>query len=210
MNISHRRDTTEPAHLGGWIPLDQRSITPTLWRYLLKRYRPQSMIDVGCGEAWPALWFQAHGVDSFGIDGSERAEEASVLPSGRFIRHDFATEARGPLGLGERQVEGREGSPILDRVDLVFSVEFVEHVEERFLPNILDVFARARVVAMTHAWVNQGGHHHVNCQDQPYWVEKLASIGFRLDEVATRETRALPEVQQRDAYWGRTGLVFVR
>lgn len=184
-----------PEHLGGWIALDGRSITPSLWGYLVDRYHPRSMLDVGCGEGWPVLWFLARGLDAAGVDGDARLVEANVIPEHRFMVHDFS------LG---RLLQGR-----LD-LDLVLSVEFVEHVDEQFLPNILDVFSRARVVAMTHAWVNQGGHHHVNCQDQPYWVEKLASIGFRLDEVATRETRALPEVQKRDAYWGRTGLVFVR
>lgn len=71
--------------------------------------------------------------------------------------------------------------------------EFVEHAEERFVPNILATFARCRYVAMTHALPGQGGHHHVNEQHSGYWIEKLASVGHVYDDATTQEARSICE-----------------
>ena len=92
------------------------------------------------------------------------------------VLHDFT---RGPF------------APETD-FDLVWCCEFVEHVEERYLPHFLATFARGtRFVMMTHARPGQPGHHHVNCREAGYWVEHLASVGFRFDAARTEHTRSL-------------------
>lgn len=52
------------------------------------------------------------------------------------------------------------------------------------------------------------GYHHVNCQPEEYWIEKLASIGFALDAEYTKLSRGLE--MHRDAYWQKTGLIFTK
>ena len=91
--------------------------------------------------------------------------------------------------------------------DVIWSCEFVEHVEERFLENFLAVFQRARkAVLMTHAVPNQLGYHHVNCQPAEYWIEHMRARGFKLDEALTEASRELAPY----THWQRSGLVFVR
>jgi len=50
---------------------------------------------------------------------------------------------------------------VFARVDLVLCQEVVEHIEEKYLENLLDSFATGKYVLMTHAVPGQGGHHHV-------------------------------------------------
>ena len=61
--------------------------------------------------------------------------------------------------------------------DLCWCSEFVEHVEQEFLPNVLAAFRRCRWVAMTHAVPGQTGHHHVNCQPRRYWLDAMERFG---------------------------------
>jgi len=62
---------------------------------------------------------------------------------------------------------------------------------------------------MTHAVPGQAGHHHVNCQPAEYWVEKLATRGFRL----ARDNDLMKEIAGRELCWNhftRRGLLFTR
>lgn len=96
-------------------------------------------------------------------------------------------------------------------VDLVWSCEFVEHVEEQFVRNFLATFACAKYVLMSHALPGQDGHHHVNCRSADYWIGALAAIGYKHDETLTQVTREL--AAQNTVPWNhykRSGLAFIR
>jgi len=108
-----------------------------------------------------------------GIDGSRRAAHDSVIPDAHVI-HDFVTAPYVPI----------------KSYDLVWSCEFVEHVEAQYADNFLAVFSKAaKCVAITYASPGQPGWHHVNCQPEEYWIQKLSKIGFVLDEALTQEAR---------------------
>lgn len=169
------------AHLGGhqgktW--LDE----PTL-EYLKERYHIQTMLDVGCGPGGMLDVAAALDIDALGIDGDPGQERADILI------HDYTT---GPFQMTPR--------------DLIWSVEFVEHVGARHIPNFLTTFRAGRVLYLTHALPGQGGHHHVNEQPSSYWRTLLADDGWRLDREATAHVR-----QHSATPFGRaTGMVFVR
>lgn len=152
------------------------------------------MLDLGCGEAQATRYFLDKGVDAYGVDASRVAQEMSRLPSCRFILHDIT---QGPLPLPHWY----------NLYDLVWCCEFVEHVEERYLPNILHTFKQARVVAMTHGVPGQFGHHHVNNQPPQYWVTELNRIGFQYDINHTVQSR---QVTTPASYWGMSGMIFMR
>ena len=121
---------------------------------------------------------------------SVQARRDSVIPEAHVV-HDFVA---GPFVPGQR-------------FDLVWSCEFVEHVEERFTHNFLASFASSRrYVLMTYAQPGQPGWHHVNCQNEAYWIEKLDRLGFRLDRTLTGLARQLAE----HGHFMRRGLVLVR
>ncbi len=155
---------------------------PDLWGWLIEAQGVRSIIDVGCGSGDTVDFFDAQGCDAIGIEGIPQQHP-------RVIEHDYT--------LGEYAPQGRW--------DLAWSCEFVEHVEERFLPNFLGTFAAADLVLMTHAVPGQRGYHHVNCRDDDYWIAQLATIGHVYDAGLTKTTRALTH-----GYFARAGLAFRR
>lgn len=179
-------DEKQP-HLGGYVPGgDPESFYPILWEWLVSEQGVQSVIDVGCGEGQALDHYHELGCTVLGIDGVTQAHAA-------IIQHDYAAGA-WPMDVH------------VERADLVWSCEFVEHVEERYVPNFLATFALAELVLMTHALPGQPGHHHVNCQPPDYWVGALATIGYALDEGLTQRTRELAG----HGYYRLTGLAFRR
>lgn len=181
----------EHEHLGGYIiGGDEATYCPDLWKWLVEDYGVCSVIDVGCGEGHALNYFAELGCDVCGVDGVEQ-------PDPRIIKHDYT---KGKLG----------AKPLQLHYDLCWSCEFVEHVEERYIPNFLETFACAELILMTHAEPGQLGYHHVNCQSASYWVGAMAGIGYALDEKLTAVTREL-SLSNRSLYnhFARSGLAFV-
>ena len=125
------------------------------------------------------------GLVAVGVDGDINV----ATMNRRICLHDYTM---GPFSLWQ--------------VDLVWSVEFVEHVEERYIENFLTTFRSGRVLMMSHAIPGQGGHHHVNEQSSLYWVNVLSRDGWALDDVATEWVRS----NASDFFIRQTGMVFTK
>ena len=178
-------------HLGGAYPQgDSNTIMPDVWGYLIVKYQPRSFLDVGCGFGYAMEWFSKNLVHVRGIDGWRRAIRENRVP-GHAIEHDFT---RGPHWLGENY-------------DLCWSAEFLEHVEARYLPNVMQAFRWCRNVVITHAEPGQDGYHHVNCQDNSYWIKVFEEWGFHHD---AEETALLRATDRWKAGWGRRTLMSFR
>lgn len=175
-------------HLGGYVAGgDPATFYPELWAWLA-RFHARSLIDVGCGDGAALRYLRGLGCDAVGVEGVPQ-DDPSI------VRHDYAT---GPY------VPGRE-------FDVCWSCEFVEHVEERYVPNFLETFRSARWVLMTHADPGQAGHHHVNCRTSLYWTRRLREVGYELDETMTRVTRGLAAANRNPwNHYLRSGLAFRR
>lgn len=173
------------AHLGGHEALNQ--FDEGAFDYLAARFGVRTMIDVGCGPPGMVYYAALRGVKAVGVDGDPTVAHCSHV----VIEHDYA---RKPLYVGE--------------FDLGWSVEFVEHVEERFVPNVMETFRGCRVVFLTAAVPGQPGYHHVNCQPREYWVEQFRRFGFELDAEATEGTRRHSTMES--GFTRNTGLVFRR
>ena len=157
----------------------------------------KSVIDVGCGEGHAARHFADQGCDVIGIDGVWQLSQ-----NWQFYMHDYT---RGPWPTKVR------GNRMEGATDLVWSCEFVEHIEERYVPNFLETFLMAPLVLMTHAAPGQQGHHHVNCQLPDYWQGAMAASGYELDLDLTNETRLLAGMNQNPYnHYARSGLAFIR
>lgn len=91
---------------------------------------------------------------------------------------------------------------------LAWSVEFLEHVEERFLPNVFSAFLRCDAAFVTHALPGKYGHHHVNCQPQEYWVEKFREYGFAFQPKHTQYVRQHSTMRREFAR--NTGMLFIK
>jgi hypothetical protein len=180
------------SHLGGAAPLDTNTYMQDVFGYLLVKYEIRSVIDIGCGFGQTLKWFGEHGLCNVtGVEGWDEAIEKNVIPQDRLIKHDFTT---GPLN---------HGIPY----DLAWSAEFVEHVDEKFIPNFMPAFRLARYAVITHGEPGQHGYNHVNCQTSEYWIEKFAQHGFTHD---AGETALLRRTDRWKAGWGRRSLLFFR
>jgi len=196
-------------HLGGYIASDAEcpngdpaTYCDKLWSMLMEAFLPGMVLDVGCGEGHAAKFFNTYrpvknmykATVAVGIDGMQEAKDKGVLQPNLFYIHDYS---KGPwfppktLSIGPPPV-------------LVWSCEFVEHVEAQYAENFLQTFDMADVVCMTHAFPKQGGHHHVNCQDANYWLRLMEKRNFLFDPTFTKMAREV----QSGTHFSRSGLIF--
>jgi hypothetical protein len=94
------------------------------------------------------------------------------------------------------------------KVDLVHCQEVVEHIEEKYIDNLLKSLACGKYIVMTNALPNQGGYHHVNEQTTEYWIEHLRKRNY---EVLIEDSNRVRALAAKDGarYLAATGLVLV-
>jgi SAM-dependent methyltransferase len=182
-------DPNDPSLGGNVIGGDPNTYHPALWAYVVERFGITSMLDVGCGEGHCVQYFADLGVRAIGFDGLRSNVERAVTP---IACHDLRRR------------------PFIRPVDLVHCCEVVEHIEERFLSNLLRTLASGRVIVMTHAVPGQTGYHHVNCQPSSYWIEKLERRGYRYLEQETEEGKARIADSGTWTYFMQSGLILER
>lgn len=184
-------------HLGGYIRGgDPGTWCPHLWSWAVRQWNVRSVLDIGCGEAHSTRFFHEMGCEVLGLEGCRQAIEDSAL-AGHVVQHDFCD---GPFRARRH-------------FDLIWSCEFLEHVAESYLPNVLATFAHAgTVILVTHAFPGRDrGHHHVNCRSTSYWIRQLEPLGFECSIELTRQARTVTLADHpRINHFGRSGLVFVR
>lgn len=199
---------TTPAHLGGHFGITNEDAA-TL-DYLIERYQIRSMLDVGCGPGGMLDRAKQYGIDARGIDG-----DPALNCRDDIAIHDYT---HGPV-VAEKNDSSRwffsgryNSEDYLDiitqkpTIDLIWCVEFVEHVEEKYAHNFLVTFRCGRVLFMTHALPGQGGHHHVNEQPAAYWIDILQDDGWQLDQEVTDWVRK----NAGNQYTKATGMVWLR
>lgn len=172
-----------PPHLGGHLNkthVDLGTIT-----FLQKEFNIQTMVDVGCGIGGMVNLANQLGIKAIGIDGDFNQANKPNL-----IIHDFIS--------GKLSIE--------QHFDLGWSVEFVEHVEERFIPNFMDIFIKCQYVCLTHATRKGRGHHHVNCQKADYWIDKFKEYNFVFDSQVTNQIRSISTMKR--LFMKENGLFF--
>lgn len=179
---------SDQPHLGGAYleQPDGNTFLPEIWEYLIRKFGIKTMCDVGCGAGWNTAWFHDKGLYAVGVEGWPDAIAKTRMPMQRMIVHDYAT---GPLVLPQT-------------FDLCWSSEFVEHVEEKYVPNFMATFKCCKLVCMTYATPGQTGFHHVNEQEFEYWEKKMQDSGFKhLPE----DTKLMRSTDNGSA-WGRKSL----
>ncbi len=183
-------------HLGGYIEGgDPGTWNPRMWAWGVDRWGIASVLDVGCGEGWSTKYFRDLGLRALGVDGCQQAIDRTVA-TGHVALHDFCS------------------APFTTDAgwDLIWSCEFLEHVDRQYVPNILATFSQAKkAVVVTHALPGQAGHHHVNCQPATYWIEWIEALGFRcaIGESIRARQLALDDYLGTK-FFAESGLVFLR
>jgi len=179
-------DETKP-HLGGnFADGDAATWCPSAWKYIIDKFPIKKVMDVGSGAGHAANWFLENNMDVVAIEGLQKNIDIALVPT---ILHDLT-----------------EG-PYLSPVDFVNCIEVVEHIEEKFLDNLLTTLCQGNYLLMTHAVPKQKGWHHVNCQPSEYWINHLASRNFKLLEKDSEEIRKLAAADG-GKHIARNGMLF--
>ncbi len=156
---------------------------------LFLRFKPASMVDIGCGEGWFARAFSGWGCDAQGFDvtvETPRTENTGGAPA-RFRHFDLATSRVGTVG----------------PVDLALCVEVAEHLPEERAPYLVGLLVRsAPIVVFSAATPGQGGHGHLNEQPPSYWAALFAEHGY----VFNQDIRDEIHDDERIAFWYRQNL----
>jgi len=171
-----------PKHLGGHANithLDEKVLDFFIRRPIF------SFLDIGCGPGGMVELAKQYGLDARGIDGDINCANEDI------IIHDYT---KGPLELDVN-------------FDLGWSVEFLEHVESKYLNNIFATFMCCSVILMTHALPGMGGYHHVNCQESNYWIDEFEKRNFLLDLDLTKYIRSISGMRRN--FIRNTGMVFI-
>ena len=181
-----------PEHLGGHMNKVHTDRATLL--YLQEKYDINSMVDVGCGPGDMVMIAKDRGINAMGIDGDFTLQDmwkARELP---IVLHDFTKS--------EVAMSAFAGW------DLGWSVEFLEHVEEKYMDNWMAIFEKCKYIVCTAAPPGHAGHHHVNCQTREYWIEKFDGYGFEYDEEETEYIRT--NSVMRKPFMQRNGMFYVR
>lgn len=178
----------QKSHLGGHGHTTH--IDEGVLRFIVDNYPIKSMVDIGCGPGGMVKIAKKMGLKVIGVDGDERM---SVNDDCIKI-HDFC---KGKFELLKNQ-----------HFDLAWSVEFLEHVEEKYMVNYMPLFAQADIVVCTAAPPGSGGYHHVNEQPLEYWFDKFRQYGFVYRDDLTKQAK-LHSTMERD-FFLRSGMIFTK
>lgn len=181
-------------HLGGNFDGgdDGTKYAADLWPWLLETFQPNTILDVGCGTGETLDYFKGRGRNVIGVDGlgfnAATCASRYKIPC---VIHDLT---KAPF-----MIEG---------VDLIWCSDVAEHIEEKYIGNLLYTLANAPLLAMCQGNEDSAdvGWHHVNNKPESYWVEKLASVGMVEDVGLTAKSRE----KGNQGWWARTGRIYVR
>ena len=144
---------------------------------LMEQWHPRRLIDLGCGCAAHAHFFQQEGVEVVCLDGVRAPAQLSFgLP---VLLCDLTVPMENPWG----------------GFDLSLCLDVGEHIPEELSEPFLGNITRfSDTLLMSCAPPGQGGHHHVNEQPKRYWIQRLRSYGFAYDR---KRTGVLCEIFKR-------------
>jgi hypothetical protein len=132
--------------------------------HIIERFKPLSVVDLGCAEgAWLSV-FSNHGVkDLLGFDGPWGSRSDLRIPEDKFKVIDFENFT----------------SPCDRTFDLAISLEVAEHVSEHGADDFVHELTRlSKRIIFSAAIPGQGGLHHVNEQPPSYWREKFEKLNY--------------------------------
>lgn len=130
---------------------------------LIDLFKPESILDVGCGTGTWLKVFKDSGVSNiYGIDGANVNPDQLLISESEFIEKDL----REQFSLGKT-------------FDLVLSLEVAEHLPEAVSTIFVESLCRHGVTILFSAAIpRQGGQNHLNEQWPEYWAAKFKQFGF--------------------------------
>lgn len=184
-------------HLGGYkAGGDWATEATPLFEMFFSTYECRSALDVGCAEGVSVEAMLGIGIDAYGIEGLKKAVMKSRCRE-RLTVHDLTHK------------------PYLshNKYDLVWCSEVVEHIEERYVGNVVLTLAGncRKYLAMSYGPPGSGGYHHVNCKPAEYWVQLIEGAGLLFDAQLTEQAKRVIVSSCRGyRHFAINGLIFQR
>ena len=130
---------------------------------LYELYKPNTVIDIGCGSGLFLRYFIDNGCKCLGVDGEKTG--GFLLESSKFKQVD----------LRKRQDFGK--------FDLAICLEVIEHLQPEYEDILMDTITKsADILVFSGAKPGQVGTNHYNCQEKQYWASKLMDRGFTVSD----------------------------
>lgn len=163
--------------ISNWSESSAKQIIPVLFDFV----KPNSVIDVGCGDGtWLRCFLEAGVKRIFGLDGTYVSEDMLKIDSSNFQACDL------------------ENPPdIQDKFDLAICLEVAEHLNETSSPKLVSFLTQlADFVLFSAAIPLQVGVNHINTRWQDYWANLFQSQGY------------LPILTLRSRIWNDSQIAF--
>ena len=150
-------------YLGGHFQ-DQVEWDEDFIQMIAQHFDVATALDIGCGIGLTLDRFRAIGIEAWGLEGNVAVLDGPAINRQRLLVADFTKQ------WVEWPVKG----------DLTWCVEVLEHVPRAGEANVLATIAQntRRLAFVAAAKPGQPGYHHVNCQPQSYWIERLRGYGL--------------------------------
>ena len=140
---------------------------------LTEVFRPNSVVDVGCG--------------SGGISAALRARRVEQIYPFDFSQASVdMTNKRGFTNA--RRLDLTQAEEIPATADLCLCLEVAEHIPRKFERHLVSILSRvAPVLVFTAAPPGQGGHLHVNLRSQDHWKQLFREQGMEHDNLSQQQ-----------------------
>jgi SAM-dependent methyltransferase len=135
---------------------------------LIQWFKPQSVVDVGCGLGHWAARFLENGIkDVHGIDGAWVPTEKLLIPQDQFFTANLANPPSSTR-----------------RYDLAICLEVAEHLPPESAGLLVDYLCTlSPVVIFSAAVPGQDGTSHINEQWPDYWIRIFETRGYVVRDV---------------------------
>ena len=163
--------------------------------YLFQFYKPNSVVDIGCGSG---SWLRASkdlGVETIhGVD----IEQTVFVPRDVSDIFDFSN------------LTSQDEFVSSQKYDLAISLEVAEHLDPQNAVSFVKYLTSfSDVVLFSAAHPYQHGVHHVNCQPASYWSSLFNKEGFVCVDIMRRQLMFEPQLA--DCYWyGQNSFLYIR
>jgi len=143
-------------------------------------FRPGSVCDFGCGNAFLIHFLKSSGVNVKGVEGSQHA--FTYIPE-NVRNHVIISTVTKPLSLG--------------RFDLVICTEVAEHIPKKMSTCLIENLVKHAKsgIFFTAAQPGQWGDGHINCQPRGYWENMFCGHGWRVNKAL--EARILEGIRAK-------------